>query len=620
MHWYLLVCVYLAVHGGRRYSVISSHSSMSEGYWDWHGNGDQWQETRSGVPPSVSRLSDVVDVSDSDQQQSNPVLASRPSSAVPVREFSAVEKIGLGNPTYSSPHKASGSPQTASASSKFPEWSVSSPILSQNGAAHPSSQPMPHPSSQPMSHPSSLPMPHPSSLPMPHPSSQPMPHPSSQPMPHPSSQPMPHSSSQPMPHPSSQPMPHPSSLPMPHPSSQPMPHPSSLPMPHPSSQPMPHPSSQPMPHPSSQPVPYPSSQRMPHPSSQPMPHPSSQVLPPSLSSPLSRPSLVTFHQDIPLSSKVHSPQVHVQLEIDHTHTTPSRTAPISFATPTSFGSQDFGSIANTSSPSSTGLFGAVPRHSQAAPPSNLPRRHSHSAPPTSFQGEIRRHASQTAPPTSLSLASWPALPNPSSMAMPSSLSVGGANTLSCSSQEVNGLIPAAQVCGLTPPTSVHESDAKPPNYRRGHARHASLGNSITSFGHHRIHSRNRSLGSVTIGDMLAPPPAPSLTTHSYHRSMGNVSNSSPHGSKSNLLAHPAPPPINKEKGYDFAQHFNLFSQYTSNMALEYCIANTSSNDSFLAAGTCPPPPPVWCMDVHNKIIALGCKDGKVEVSEESTNE
>ena len=27
----------------------------------------------------------------------------------------------------------------------------------------------------------------------------------------------------------------------------------------------------------------------------------------------------------------------------------------------------------------------------------------------------------------------------------------------------------------------------------------------------------------------------------------------------------------------------------------------------------PPLPPVWCMDVHNKVLALGCKDGKIEV-------
>lgn len=83
-----------------------------------------------------------------------------------------------------------------------------------------------------------------------------------------------------------------------------------------------------------------------------------------------------------------------------------------------------------------------------------------------------------------------------------------------------------------------------------------------------------------------------------------------------MPSHPLKTP-NEEKGYDFAQHFNLFSQYTSNMALEYCVGGRMCEEDVGERGEelVSLPPPVWCMAVRNKVIALGCGDGKVEVSE-----
>ena len=70
---------------------------------------------------------------------------------------------------------------------------------------------------------------------------------------------------------------------------------------------------------------------------------------------------------------------------------------------------------------------------------------------------------------------------------------------------------------------------------------------------------------------------------------------------------PLPPP-NPGMGYDYAKHFNLFSPFTSNMALEYC---RREDEGSKVAET--PPPPVWCMDVWNKCIAVGCGNGQIEV-------
>ena len=145
--------------------------------------------------------------------------------------------------------------------------------------------------------------------------------------------------------------------------------------------------------------------------------------------------------------------------------------------------------------------------------------------------------------------------------------------------------------------------------RMGHCRHLSLGNNIPR--QRPTHSRNRSLGSVNFNHILPPS-----TISSRQESLGNLSLLSRASSKSGsrisltsgfLSEAQVPQTPDPENGYDFVQHFNLFSQYTSNMALEYYTACRESSTHQ------PTMPPVWCMDVWNRIIAVGCGNGQIEV-------
>ena len=154
-------------------------------------------------------------------------------------------------------------------------------------------------------------------------------------------------------------------------------------------------------------------------------------------------------------------------------------------------------------------------------------------------------------------------------------------------------------------SSTTQKDLFLPNrYHRpgGHSRSSSLGN-VTQ---RPTHSRNRSLGSI-----------PWSSSHSFSRplvarndSLGNLSNVSTETAFSTTSGRlfdnqPSQKP-NPQEGYDFSRHFNLFSQFTSNMALQYCTRTSEDVPECKA-------PPVWCMDVGNKVIAVGCGNGQVEV-------
>ena len=177
-------------------------------------------------------------------------------------------------------------------------------------------------------------------------------------------------------------------------------------------------------------------------------------------------------------------------------------------------------------------------------------------------------------------------------------------------------IPATLVTSSTrtkPTAAINEggSSSSSPVHRRrmGHCRHLSLGNNIPR--QRPTHSRNRSLGSVNFNHMLPPN-----TLSSRQESLGNLSLLSRASSKTGsrlslnsgfLSEAQVPQTPDPENGYDFVQHFNLFSQYTSNMALEYYTARRESS-------THPPTtPPVWCMDVWNRLIVVGCGNGQIEV-------
>ena len=149
--------------------------------------------------------------------------------------------------------------------------------------------------------------------------------------------------------------------------------------------------------------------------------------------------------------------------------------------------------------------------------------------------------------------------------------------------------------------------------RMGHVRHSSLGQNIPCQKQQQrpTHSRNRSLGSINPSHIQ-----PMSTLNSAQGSCSNLSlmsNASICGSElstgSNFLKSSQLTKIpDPDNGYDFTQHFNLFSQYTSNMALEYCVSGRGSEER------APVVPPVWCMGFWNRVVAVGCSNGQVEVS------
>lgn len=142
--------------------------------------------------------------------------------------------------------------------------------------------------------------------------------------------------------------------------------------------------------------------------------------------------------------------------------------------------------------------------------------------------------------------------------------------------------------------------------RVGHSRHLSIGRYV-SVPHQGVsHTRNLSLGSINIDHIL-----PQRSSHSRQSSISNLSVESNLTSasgvsttflkESELSKFP-----DSENGYDFAQHFNLFSQYTSNMALQFCNSKQKKSQQV-------PIPTVWCMSVWNSVVVVGCGNGQIEV-------
>lgn len=142
-------------------------------------------------------------------------------------------------------------------------------------------------------------------------------------------------------------------------------------------------------------------------------------------------------------------------------------------------------------------------------------------------------------------------------------------------------------------------------------------NSSTQLSHvtRRGHSRSKSSGAFPARTHVPPTAGAEQLIRGRNLSTSDLKDT-PELSRSSVSlsstfifdSHPskAPPP-NPQKGYDFSKHFSLFSPFTSNMALEYCQGQRSSEIQ-----ECPPPP-VWCMDVWNGSIAIGCGNGQIEV-------
>ena len=189
--------------------------------------------------------------------------------------------------------------------------------------------------------------------------------------------------------------------------------------------------------------------------------------------------------------------------------------------------------------------------------------------------------------------------------------------MSHSSSRTGDSLPSTLVTsstGTKPTAAINEGGSSSPlrHKQMGHRRHLSLGNNISS--QRPTHARNRSLGSVNFNHILPPS-----TLSSRHDSLGNLSLLSHATSKSGsrlsltsgfLSEAQVPQTPDPENGYDFVQHFNLFSQYTSNMALEYYAKDTHREGSTHQPTTSP----VWCMDIWNRIVVVGCGNGQIEVS------
>ena len=130
--------------------------------------------------------------------------------------------------------------------------------------------------------------------------------------------------------------------------------------------------------------------------------------------------------------------------------------------------------------------------------------------------------------------------------------------------------------------------------RPSHSRNSSLG-AIS----HRSHSRNNSFGNISVGEISLLSNA-SESMHSINSVNIDSSVVQP------KTYQQTDPQTASNEGYNFARHFNLFSQFTSNMALEYCSQRTEETPMITA-------PPIWCMDVWNQVVAVGCGNGQIEV-------
>ncbi len=206
----------------------------------------------------------------------------------------------------------------------------------------------------------------------------------------------------------------------------------------------------------------------------------------------------------------------------------------------------------------------------ASPPPNASVR----ANPSESQPQIRHTVLPPPPPSRPPMTTPPPL-------MEHQISVSTSHSENSRSGSVTN------VSFLLPPPTFSSAPLPPP--RTSHSRSSSLGKISRT-----THSRNRSHGNISLGDM----------------SVGTSTSSLPEAVVSANSAFVVEPSANQSPeangGYNFSRHFNVFSQFTSNMALEFCGELAEEGPEIAA-------PPVWCMEVWNNIIALGCGNGQIEV-------
>lgn len=67
------------------------------------------------------------------------------------------------------------------------------------------------------------------------------------------------------------------------------------------------------------------------------------------------------------------------------------------------------------------------------------------------------------------------------------------------------------------------------------------------------------------------------------------------------------PAVSKSSAFQFTRHFSFYSQFTSELAMAHC---SSAVDELWETYA---PSPVWCVDVFNGTIVVGCGNGQIEV-------
>ena len=158
-------------------------------------------------------------------------------------------------------------------------------------------------------------------------------------------------------------------------------------------------------------------------------------------------------------------------------------------------------------------------------------------------------------------------------------------------------------------THTDPSPGRQPRSRPGHSDNSSLTSVCRPS-----HSRNSSYGNISLGNLSLMSNVSSVSgsaislnsTFVFDKSTSQPPPSQAEGTNFDKTA--AQPQSDQTEGYNFARYFNLFSPFTSNMALQYnCVQRTDDSPPECSA------PPIWCMSCWNQVIAVGCGNGQLEV-------
>ena len=181
---------------------------------------------------------------------------------------------------------------------------------------------------------------------------------------------------------------------------------------------------------------------------------------------------------------------------------------------------------------------------------------------------------------------------------------------------------AAQAPPISPPTNNDSGSQatidQSSDNRQGSTTNTNSTSTLSSLRHKRSHSMDFSFQSS-----LQRPSLDSSVSYGSQWSVESISLLSENPSElSYETAYTAPlspahPPGETSGCFQFKSHFSMFSQYTSNLALEYNTGDEGKGDEVsLLSDQCLSSlaPPIWCLDVLNGTAAIGCGNGQIEVN------